>query len=140
MTGAKTRPPIGQFATGKSVLVAEGHALVAFDLKCGLEEYGHSTVELAASGIAAFLDGRRTISVDAAVVDLDMAGGNAASLVEFLAMRSIPVIATTAWPVAGGAPGLNGAAAILAKPFQFEELLAILSRLLLAGVEEHGSD
>jgi DNA-binding response OmpR family regulator len=121
MKEAVARPKPGD-VSGKHVLVVEDSRIIALEVASTLEAAGVrvvgpvSTVE---EGLAHAENG-----IDAAILDLDLAGFSSAPIAARLKERGIPILT-----VAAGAAQDNVTTAFLAKPFTDPELIAALSGL-----------
>ena len=69
------------------------------------------------------------IPFDAAVVDLQLADGNASPLIQFLSERGIPVVITTGEEIDRGQPALSKVVAIQ-KPHADRDLVNAITRLV----------
>ncbi|WEZ85995.1 response regulator (plasmid) [Rhizobium sp. 32-5/1] len=106
--------------TGKRIFVVEDEAMVAMMVERWLENMG-CVVAGTASRLPEGLEQARTIEIDAAVLDVNLAGELSYPIGEILLRRNIPVVFSTGY----GAAGLTGhlrEAQVLAKPYQQEQL------------------
>ena len=108
---------------GKSVLIIEDEALIAFSVETCLLDAGAALVKIANSIAAAQSTLDDGMSFDAAIVDLHLVDGNASPLIEILSEREIPVIITTGDEIDLEHPALSNAVAILQKPYTDSDLI-----------------
>lgn len=117
-------------APGRAILVVEDEALVAMLLEDMLTELGYRVVGPAFrpdSAMALARDGE----IDAAILDVNLAGTPSYEIARALAARSIPFAFATGY----GTAGLDGLpdAPVIQKPYQQEDVRAALLQLLPAG-------
>ena len=116
---------------GPKVFVVEDDAIILMALQSMLEELGCEV-----SGRATSLDGgvrlAATVEADLAIVDLSLAGRTARPVIDVLARRGIPVIASRGYDLAGTAGIVNGIAlrGTLQKPYTLGQLEAALKAAL----------
>jgi two-component sensor histidine kinase/CheY-like chemotaxis protein len=116
------RPKRGD-VSGKTILVVEDSRIIALEVASTLEAAGVRVVGPASTveeGLAHAENG-----LDAAILDLDLAGRSSAPIAERLKARGIPILT-----VAAGSASENVTTAFLAKPFTDPELIAALSAVL----------
>ena len=112
--------------SGLRVLVVEDEYLIALRLEDTLRQFGCRTV-----GPAFTLEGglsiAKTVTVDAALLDLDLGGKSVLPLVEELKRRGVPIAFVTAYdleelhsPLIQGLPWVH-------KPFTDEQILTLLT-------------
>jgi len=114
----------------KSVLVIEDEVLIAMGFESCLQDAGAAVVKIANSLASAQRTLDEDIPFDAAVVDLQLADGNASALIEVLSERGIPVVITTGDEVDPRHPALSKALAILQKPHADSDLVNAVTRLV----------
>jgi DNA-binding NtrC family response regulator len=110
---------------GKSVLIIEDEPLIAKSVESGLQDAGAAVVKIAASISAARSVIGEGNSFDAAVVNLQVADGDASPLIGALSERRIPVVVTT-----GGSIDrelLTQSVAVLRKPYREADLIKVLA-------------
>ena len=113
---------------GLRVLVVEDEAMVALQLEDMLQELGCATVG-PASRVGQALDLLRKHAIDAAVLDLNVAGELVYPVADVLAGRGLPYIFATGYGAAGLAPPYRDHP-VLQKPFLQDQLCsAILESL-----------
>jgi CheY-like chemotaxis protein len=113
---------------GLRVLVVEDETLVAMLLEDMLADHG-CQVSATASRIAQALDfiGDDSVEIDAAILDVNLAGEPSFPLAEALAQRGVPFVFATGYG-SGGLPEAWRDRPTLQKPFSHEEV----GRMLLA--------
>lgn len=113
--------------SGKRILVVEDEAMVAMLLEDYLDELGcvivgpYAEVEEAVRGVA-------TEAIDAAVLDVNLAGTQSYAVADALADRGLPFVFITGYGAAGLKPGYESRP-VLQKPFTsktFRDSLSIL--------------
>lgn len=112
--------------SGYRILIVEDSWVVAQSLKAMLEMIGATVVGPAATleDATAFAD---AAGFDAAIMDLDLQGRMADTLIAAMHRRDMPVVIVTAYEVP---PALAGkAVAVLSKPVRAESLLAQLRQI-----------
>lgn len=132
---------LGAPLAGKSVLIIEDEALIAFGVESCLLDAGAAIVKIANSMATAQSALEQGIPFDAAIVDLVLTDENASPLVQILSERGIPVVISTGADIDLGHPALGRAAAFLQKPYDESELIEALIEWgdsgLLAGQLKH---
>lgn len=116
--------------TGTRVLVVEDEAFVALLVEEYLAELG-CTVVGTASRLEEALKMARTLLLDVAVLDVNLAGKLSYPVAEVLRARNIPFVFATGYGTVGLPDGLRHAP-VLAKPFRQEQLGEVL-RVAMAG-------
>jgi CheY-like chemotaxis protein len=120
--------PNGSGLHGLKVLVAEDEALVALDLEFTLREFG-CIVLPATPSVAEALAILETEQPDVALLDVNLADGSAAPVAEALATAGVPFAVMTGHDAGQiGEPALR-TAPYLGKPYNFEDLHAMLAQL-----------
>lgn len=109
------------------ILLLEDEALIAIMVSDWLAELGHETIGPVGSAAAA-LPLIESMRPEAALLDVLVADGNSRPAAEALRARAIP-FAFLSGAIAGEAIPF-GNVPVLAKPFDFEALRAIVARLL----------
>ena len=109
---------------GTRVLVVEDEALVSMLVEEYLDELGCEVVAVSPR-LEDALEKARTLALDAAVLDVNLAGRLSYPVAELLRSRGVPFVFATGYGVAGLPEGLHGAP-VLAKPFQQDQLAAAL--------------
>lgn len=117
---------------GTKVFVVDDDAIILMALRSMLEELGCEV-----SGAATSLDdGVRlaaTVDADMAIVDLSLAGRRALPVIEALARRNIPVVASSGYDLAGmDGAGMAGIEVhgTLPKPYSLTQLEAAVKAAL----------
>jgi len=113
---------------GKRILVVEDEMIVAMLIEDILMD-GGATVVGPAARVNKALDLLGTESVDAALLDVNLAGENTMPVAEELRRRGIPFAFATGYGVAGVPDGFAGQP-LLQKPFQERDLQEVLTRVL----------
>lgn len=120
---------------GLRVLIVEDEALVAFALEDMLQQLGCAIVG-PAMRLADALALVESEAVDAAVLDVNIAGDRSYSLAETLDGRGVPYLFATGYGHEG--VELRGTGArVLAKPYRQHEIESELLRLMERRVAEH---
>ena len=109
---------------GWRVLVVEDETLVAMWVEDVLEEMG-CVLAGSASRLDDALAKARVLSMDVALLDVNLAGEVSYPVAEVLRARRIPFVFATGYGSAGLPPGLQGVP-VLSKPFQQDQLAAAL--------------
>ncbi len=122
----------GAGLAGRRVLVAEDQPIVALDLERTLRGWGCAVLGPAGSNLEALdLLRQGRCPPDAALLDAKLADGWAVPAAEALAAAGMPFALLSGCDDPGrAAPGLRGAAAVLAKPWARADLRRLLGRLL----------
>jgi CheY-like chemotaxis protein len=111
---------------GRRVLVVEDESLVALLLEDAVLEAGGEVVGPAATLREAMNLADRADRLDAATLDLNLAGLNSAPVARLLAARRVPYVVVSGH-VGEGQNALRGAAGVLVKPFSLAALIAALA-------------
>jgi CheY-like chemotaxis protein len=119
--------------SGRWVLVAEDEMLVLMMIEDMLADLGCKSVTSAATvdKALALIDAQ---VFDAAILDIDLNGNDSHPVAEALSARGVPFVYSTGNTDHGSRDGYFDRP-VLRKPFKYEELVAILTRLKLAPVE-----
>ena len=114
--------------SGRRVLVVEDEALVVLMIEDMLADLGCESVSTAATVDKALaLLGAQVF--DAAMLDMNLSGKTSHSVAEALVARGVPFVYSTG--NTGSEMGdVHPERPVLKKPFEYEELVAILTRLL----------
>ena len=110
---------------GTRVLVVEDEALISMMLEDYLLEIGCRVVGTAGR-LEEALEMARRVSMDVAVLDVNLAGKVSYPVAEVLRGRNIPFLFATGYGTAGLPVGLRGTP-ILSKPFLLDQLEKALS-------------
>lgn len=113
---------------GKRILVVEDEMIVAMLIEDILMDNGAIVVGPAAR-VNKALDLLGSENVDAALLDVNLAGENTAPVAEELRRRGIPFAFATGYGVAGVPEGFAGQP-LLQKPFQERDLQEVMARVL----------
>jgi DNA-binding NtrC family response regulator len=115
--------------SGAPVLVAEDQTFIALDLALAIEDAGGEVIGPAAS-VAEALDLLASKDVAAAILDVDLIGGDCSAVLEVLASRHIPTIVQTGVELpralAARFPGL----VVHDKPYRASALVAQLEAMI----------
>ena len=114
--------------TGKRILVVEDEPLIAMVLEDILIEFGSQVVGPAKS-VDSALDLAREEAIDAAVLDLNLAGRKSYPVAEELQRRDVPYLFATGYGGDDLAPEQSGAVTV-AKPYKSSEIGEALLKLL----------
>ena len=117
----------GDGLTGLRVLVVEDEALVSMLIEDYLEELGCEVVGVA-SRFEDAMENARTLELDVAVLDVNLAGHLSYPVAQTLLARGVKVVFATGYGTQGLPPELQQAA-VLSKPFRQEQLAKALSDL-----------
>ncbi|EPX83318.1 Response regulator [Rubellimicrobium thermophilum DSM 16684] len=116
--------------SGKRILVVEDEAIVAMLIEDILTDHGAAVVGPAAR-IETALELADGEAIDAALLDVNLAGATTAPVAERLRARGIPFAFATGYGTSGLPAGFESSP-LLQKPFQEQDLTAVLSRTLEA--------
>jgi CheY-like chemotaxis protein len=114
--------------SGRRILVVEDEMMVLMMIEDMLADLGCDAVVVAAT-IDQAIDLINTQVFDAAMLDMNLNGTKNSSIADALAAHGVPFIFSTGYSGHNMMDGYPDRP-ILKKPFQFEELAAILTRLL----------
>jgi CheY-like chemotaxis protein len=117
----------GDGLTGLRVLVVEDEALVSMLIEDFLEELGCEVVGVA-SRLEDAMEDARTLELDAAVLDVNLAGRLSYPVAQVLRARGVPVVFATGYGTEGLPVELQQAE-VLSKPFRQEQLAEALSHM-----------
>jgi len=123
-----TETGAGAEFAGKRILVVEDEMIVAMLIEDILMD-GGATVVGPAARVAKALDLLGTESVDAALLDVNLAGENTMPVAEELRRRGIPFAFATGYGAAGLPEGF-ATQPLLQKPFQERDLQEVMARVL----------
>ena len=110
---------------GKRVLLVEDEALIAMMLEDYLTDLGYQVVATA-SRLEDAMEKARSIQIDVAVLDVNLAGQVSYPVAEILRQRSIPFIFATGYGT-DGLPDRLSNALVLGKPFVLSQLAKALT-------------
>lgn len=113
--------------SGKSVLIVEDAALIAIDIETVLDELGAALIVAGAVAPTASTAGE--FVPDLAIVDIHSAEGVDGALVVRLRHSGVPIVFLATDPDFGAASPIEGAHAVVFKPFTHEDLSAAIGRL-----------
>jgi CheY-like chemotaxis protein len=130
-TGIAESGAEGEAIRGKRILVVEDEAIVAMLIEDILLELGAEVVG-PATRLAAALALARGGGVDAAILDVNLAGEASFPVAAELRARGIPFAFATGYG-AGGLPPDWAGIPVLAKPFREADLRGVLGRAIQAG-------
>ncbi len=119
--------------SGRRVLVVEDEMLIAMMIEDMLTDLGCRSVTSAATvdKALALIDAQ---VFDAAMLDMNLNGNDSHVVAEALAARGIPFVYSTGNTGHGMRDGYSDRP-MLKKPFKYEELVSVLTRLKLAPIE-----
>ena len=120
--------------SGRRVLVVEDEMLVLIMIEDMLADLGCKSVNSAATvdkAIALI----NTQVFDIALLDMNLNGNDSHPVAEALSARGVPFVYSTGNTGQNSRDGYSDRP-VLKKPFKYEELAAILSRLKLAPIEQ----
>ena len=123
-----TEEGAGAGFAGKRILVVEDEMIVAMLIEDILMD-GGATVVGPAARVNKALDLLGTEAVDAALLDVNLAGENTMPVAEELRRRGIPFAFATGYGAAGLPDGFAGQP-LLQKPFQERDLQEVMTRVL----------
>lgn len=110
------------------VLVVEDEALIAMLLEEMLADRGY-TVAGHGANLAEASELARTLDVDAAILDVSLAGEEVFPVATILQERGIPFLFTTGYGAAGLPPAWSGRP-VFTKPYDIEPLTECLQQLV----------
>lgn len=111
---------------GKRLLIVEDEFVIALDLQHLLEAAGHEVVGLAAN-IPDALAMIESMTIDGAVLDINLRGERVTEVADLLARKEIPFVFVSGYGSAGRPPG-HERIPVLAKPYSESELLSMIER------------
>lgn len=130
MIAASSTDNVAASLEGRRVLVVEDEALLALDLEDGLRDVGCDVVG-PAGNLAKALELVEREGLDAAILDVNLAGERVTPVAEILARRGIPFVFATAYFGADDLyPPTVKDVPRLAKPYTVAQAVATLRRLL----------
>ncbi|HEY0011957.1 MAG TPA: response regulator [Allosphingosinicella sp.] len=115
-------------SNAKRILVVEDEPIVALSLQDTLEDLGFEVVG-PAFRVAAALALARVEAIDAAILDVNMAGEDSYGIAEALRARGIPYLFATGYGRQGLEPGHEDVP-VLQKPYREAQVAAGLAALL----------
>jgi CheY-like chemotaxis protein len=124
---------VDRLLSGRRVLVVEDEMLVVMMIEDMLADLGCESVTSAATVDKALAVINAQV-FDAAMLDVNLNGNDSHLVAEALAARGVPFVYSTGNTGHGLRDGYSDRP-VLKKPFKYEELVAILTRLKLAPVE-----
>jgi DNA-binding response OmpR family regulator len=113
---------------GRRILIVEDEALIAMQLENALAEAGCTVVGPAARLSEAF-DLIYSSPIDAALLDVNVAGERSYALADILRSKNIPYAFVTGFEAGSMLPSHLKSAPVLPKPFENAQLEALLARL-----------
>jgi CheY-like chemotaxis protein len=114
---------------GRRVLLVEDEAMIAMLLEDMLTDLGCQVIGPAYAIAAALELAREHDQIDAAILDVNLAGRPVFDVADALRARNVPVVYSTGYG-AGGLRAVDQDAPVLGKPFRSEELAAALRQVL----------
>jgi CheY-like chemotaxis protein len=119
--------------SGRRILVVEDEMLVLIMIEDMLADLGCTSVTSAATVEKAVALTNAQV-FDAAILDINLNGNDSHPVAEALTARGVPFVYSTGNTDHGSTDGYSGRP-VLKKPFKFEELVTILTRVKLAPIE-----
>jgi CheY-like chemotaxis protein len=119
--------------SGRRILVVEDEMLVLIMIEDMLADLGCTSVTSAATVEKAVALTNAQV-FDAAILDINLNGNDSHPVAEALTARGVPFIYSTGNTDHGSTDGYSGRP-VLKKPFKFEELVTMLTRVKLAPIE-----
>jgi PAS domain S-box-containing protein len=118
---------------GRRIVLVEDEPLVAMEMEetlrgLGCEVLGPAATVDEAVRLAQSEAGR----IDAAILDVNLAGRTSFPVADLLAGRGVPVVFATGYADLPDARAVDGSSVLLRKPLKRGELEAVLSRMILA--------
>ena len=110
---------------GLRLLVVEDEAMVAMLLETLLEELGCTVTRWAAT-VPAALKAIEHVTIDGALLDVNLAGTKVYAVAEALAARNIPFVFVTGYGRIDASETRFSQAAVLKKPFETVQLQRVL--------------
>jgi CheY-like chemotaxis protein len=119
---------MGKLLSGRRVLVVEDEMMILMMIEDMLADLGCESVVTAANvdQALALIDAQ---NFDAAMLDMNLNGAKSHSIADALAARGVPFIFSTGYSGDDMREGYRDRP-VLKKPFQYQELVKILTRLL----------
>ena len=121
----------GARLAGKRVLIVEDEAMVALDLQFAFEDEGAEVIGPAQKLAAALRLAAEAPAIDAALLDVDIAGESVYPVAEALRARGVPFAFQTGHGTHGEIGTLFPGAATFTKPALPEALIAHLAEIAL---------
>ncbi len=115
---------------GRRILVVEDQSLIAMEIQDYLEKAGAIVAGPAGRVDRAVSKAEEEI-LDAALLDIDLNGERCWPVADVLARRAIPFAFTTGFETSIVMPERFAGRPVLSKPYREEEVLAVLTRLLM---------
>lgn len=116
------------------LLLVEDEMLAALNLEDMVTELGHEVAALA-TRLETGLDHARTIDVDCAVLDINLAGKQSFPIADALAGRGIPCLFATGYGI-DGLDEVHAGAVVLQKPYRLEDLERALTQAVREGAPQ----
>ncbi len=116
-------------AKGLRVMIVEDQALIAMDLEASLNENGAVVTSVCASAAQA-LQALEGAAIDAAILDLNLAGESSLAVAEALEERGIPFIFATGQGDEAAMPPRFAGKAMTRKPYNVSQIMAALGEAL----------
>jgi CheY-like chemotaxis protein len=114
---------------GRRVLLVEDEAMIAMLLEDMLSDLGCQVIGPAYAIEAALELAREHDRIDAAILDVNLAGQPVYDVADALRARNVPVVYSTGYG-AGGIRASDHDAPVLGKPFRVEDLATVLRQVL----------
>ncbi len=115
---------------GRRILVVEDQFLIAMEIQDYLERAGAIVAGPVGRVDRAVSKAKEEI-LDAALLDIDLNGERCWPIADVLARRAIPFAFTTGFETSIVMPERFAGRPVLSKPYREEEILAVLTRLLM---------
>ena len=114
---------------GRRILLVEDDGLIALDMEDLLAEAGYSVAGVA-HRVSSALDLIDSLALDAAVLDVSLAGETVWPVADALAARNTPFVLLTGFGKSLAIPQAHVGAPLLPKPVDRAALVACLQKLL----------
>jgi len=124
---------VDKLLSGRRVLVVEDEMLVLIMIEDMLSDLGCKSVTSAAT-VDKALALIKAQTFDIALLDMNLNGNDSHPVAEALSARGVPFVYSTGNTGQGSRDGYSDRP-VLKKPFKYDELAAILTRLKLAPIE-----
>lgn len=119
---------VQESASLRRVLIVEDEVLIALMLQDMLDDAGLK-VEAVANSLEAGIELATRVSVDVAVLDINLNGEEVYPIAEILRGRGIPFVFSTGYGAGGVRADFDGAPRVV-KPYQQDQLVATLQKLM----------
>ena len=114
---------------GRKVLIVEDEALIALDLKYAVEDAGGSVIGPCLR-VERALSALESAQIDAAILDIDIAGTPVFPVADWLASARVPMVFHTARHDAAALSSRFSGAAVATKPSSSDRIVEMLAKFL----------